>query len=88
MTVKVRASRKTSAKIDVRVYDPQGRQVLHRTWDRTAFSAGVTRTFRLTYYISASRPLGTYSVRVRIWAAGTTTLLSDRARAATFRVRG
>ena len=88
ITTRVRASRATTAKVDVRVYDPLGRQVLHRTWDRMAFAAGVTRTFKLTYYISTSRRLGTYSVRIRIWAAGTSTLLSDRARAATFRVKG
>ena len=64
ISAKVRASKATTAKVDVRIYDPQGRQVLHRTWDRTAFAAGVTRTFKLTYYISASRRLGTYSVRV------------------------
>ena len=88
ITVSVRASAATKAKVDIRIYDPKGIQVLRKVYDNAAFAAGVTRVFRPTWYISATRRLGTYSVRIRIYAAGSTTLLSDRARAATFRVKG
>ncbi len=88
ITVSVRASAATKAKVDVRIYDPKGTLVFRKVYDNASFAAGVTRTFKPTWYISATRRLGTYSVRIRIYAAGSTTLLSDRARAATFRVKG
>jgi len=88
ITVLVKASAATKAKVDVRIYDPKGTQVFRKVYDNASFSAGVTRTFKPVWYISATRRLGTYSVRIRIYAAGSSTLLSDRARAATFRVKG
>ena len=66
ITVSVRASAATRAKVDIRIYDPKGIQVFRKVYDNAAFAAGVTRAFRPTWYISATRRLGTYSVRIRI----------------------
>jgi hypothetical protein len=88
VTVRIRSSKAGKAKIDVRIYDPAGKQVFRKVYDNAAFKASVTRSFKPTFYVSSTRRLGTYSVRIRIYAAGSSTLLSDRARAATFRVKG
>jgi hypothetical protein len=61
--------------------------VFRKAFENVSFKAAVTRSFKTTFYISSTRALGTYSVRVRIYAAGTTKLLSDRVRADTFRVK-
>ncbi len=87
ITVSVRASKATTARVLVWIYDPKGTIVFRKAFENVSFKAAVTRSFKMTFYISSTRALGTYSVRVRIYAAGTTKLLSDRVRADTFRVK-
>ncbi len=87
ITVSARASKVTTARVLVWIYDPKGTIVFRKAYENVSFKAAVTRTFKTTFYVSSTRALGTYSVRVRIYAAGTTKLLSDRVGADTFRVK-
>ncbi len=62
VTVNVRASKATKAMVDVRIYDSRGTRLLRKVYDAQAFKAGVVRTFKPTFYVSATRHTGTYKV--------------------------
>ena len=80
------ASRSTSALVDVEIYDPAGRRVARRSWDRLAFSANHVRTLRWSWYVSSTRKLGAYTIKVGVFRPGWTKLLAWTSRARTIRI--
>jgi hypothetical protein len=86
VTASVTASSSTTALVDVELYAPNGRKVAQRSWSSVAFRAGIPRTFRWTWYVSSTRPIGTWTVRVGVFRPAWTQLLLWNPRAGVFRV--
>jgi hypothetical protein len=88
LTIRVRASRDAKAMVDIRIYDPKGKRVFRKAYDARSFKTGVVRIFKPSFYVSSTRRLGKYHVTIRIYTVGGMKLLSKKADAATFRVKG
>ncbi len=86
VTATIRSSASVRALVDLEIAAPNGRKVAQRFWSPVAFTRGVTRTFRWTWYVSSTRPLGTYTVRIGIFAPAWAALEKWNGRAAVFRV--
>ena len=86
VTATVTASRATKALVDLELYGPTGRRVAQHWWSSVTFGAGATRTVRWTWYVSSTRAIGTYTVKVGIFRPGWHGLLAWNSRARVFRV--
>ncbi len=87
LTVKVHASAATRALVDVEIFDGAGRLVLHKAYDNLVFKAMTDRVLKPVFYISSTRALGTYRVKIEIYTVHRGTLLGRKTQATTFRVR-
>src|SRR5581483_2898382 len=70
----VTSSGATSLLIDLEVYRPDGQKAFQQAWDNQAFTAGQQRSFRATWAAPADAQLGTYALKVGVFAPGWSTL--------------
>jgi hypothetical protein len=68
--VGVTASTTRAALVDIEIYDAVGGQMLQRFWDAQQFSAGVARSYSVTWAVPANQAQGTYRVDVGIFRVG------------------
>jgi hypothetical protein len=69
VTASVKASAGSTALVDVELYDPKGARVNQVFWDSQTFTAGVTRTFSVTWTAPTS-PTGQWTIKVGVFAPG------------------
>ena len=87
VTAHVKASIATRAVVRVDVYDPTGHLAFRHTYSARTYRAGSTVTFRPVFYVSGTRRLGTYTIKIRILSSPGGTLLYTKTSTRTFRVR-
>ena len=85
-TATVTAQRSRHALVDLEVYDPTGRRVLQRFWDRQRFTAGAARSFAATWTLATNAASGRYVVKVGVFSSGWGTLSHWNDTATTFDV--
>ena len=68
--VGVTASTSRAALVDVEIYDTAGRKVVQQFWDSQQFSAGVARSYAMTWAVPANQATGTYRVDVGVFNVG------------------
>ncbi len=86
VTTTVTASRAGTALIDIELYGPTGKKTAQRYWSAAAFAAGVPRTLRWTWYVSSTRAIGPYTVKIGVFRPAWGALLVWNNRASLFRV--
>jgi endoglucanase len=78
------SSAATTALVGVEVYTPDGLTLAFQKWfEGQSFASGEPRSFAVTWQVPTSAALGTYTVALRAFAPGWTTLLSKKDEAAT-----
>jgi len=89
ITAHVRVTIATRAVVRIDIYDPGGHLAHRWTAAVRTYAAGTTVTLRSSWSIGATRRLGTYVVKVRVYrSTGTGSPLASNNRATTFRVHG
>lgn len=76
----------TSALVDIEVYSPSGVKVFQKYFDNRSLPANNSRLFGATWSVPANAELGTYTLRVGVFAAGWGTMYHWNANGATFTV--
>jgi hypothetical protein len=87
ITSTVTAPKATTALIDVEVYSPSGAKVFQKYYDNQSFTAGQTRTYKVSWQTGSRAPTGTYTVKIGVFSTGWGTLYDWNDTAATFTVR-
>jgi len=87
VTISVRSNLAATALVDIEIYDPAGKRVSQRVFDRQSFAAGVSRSFTASWVVPAGAPRGTYVVKVGIFKPGWGALYHWNNRAVTFTVK-
>ena len=87
ITTRVKVSLTSRARIRVDVYGPTGKLAFHRTYGARTFNKGSTVTVRPSFYISSTRRLGKYTVKIRMLSPTDGHTLVTKTSSRTFRVR-
>ncbi|MFN8629949.1 MAG: hypothetical protein U0838_06380 [Chloroflexota bacterium] len=86
ITTTIKASGAKTALIDVEIYASNGKKVAQKSWSSATFKAGVTRTFKWSWYVGSTRATGRYTVKVGIFEPAWSKLLNWHNASAAFRV--
>jgi hypothetical protein len=87
ITAAFTSSSAVTALVGVEIYAPGGATIAFQKWfDGQSFAAGAQRAFPVTWQVPSSAALGTYTVSLRAYAPGWTSLFSTKDSAATFAV--
>lgn len=76
-----------SAIVDVEVYSPSGAKVHQQYFENQSFAAGQRRNFPVSWNVPAGSAVGTYTVKIGIFANGWSGLYTWNNSAATVTVR-
>ena len=87
VTAHIKVSKSTRAIVRVDVYDSTGHLAFRKAYAARTYAAGSTIAVRPVFYVSGTRRLGTYTIRIRVLSPTGTTLLATRTSSRTFRVR-
>jgi hypothetical protein len=82
----VTSSQASTALVDLEVWDAASNKVFQQWWDNQSFSAGQPHTFSPTWAIPATAAVGTYTVRIGVFAPAWGTLENWNASAASISV--
>jgi hypothetical protein len=63
-------SPKSSALVDIEIYNSANAKVFQRFWDGQVFNAGQARQFTTTWTVPAGTPRGTYTVKIGLFSTG------------------
>ena len=69
-TINVNSANAASALVDLEVYDAKGNKVFQQWWDNQTFVAGQTRTFKTTWTLPRTLPVGTYRLKIGVFKTG------------------
>jgi hypothetical protein len=83
---RVTASAAASVLVDVEVYSPSGAKVYQQFFDNQSLSAGIQKSYPVTWTVPAGTASGTYTVKLGIFSPGWGTLYEWNNGAATISV--
>lgn len=64
----VTAAANHRALVSTEVFDSRGASIFRKSWDFQDFTAGQLRTYTTSWVLPTTRPLGTYSIKVMVYA--------------------
>jgi hypothetical protein len=82
----ITSARRSTALVDVEIYDPNGNVVFQQFWDNQSFAAGRSQTLTTTWTPPRSAQGGRYVVKIGVFGPGWAGLRSWNNRAATINV--